>query len=332
MSLRSLLHRYWPGSGKFRGNASPDKYQSLLEKNSDVICHFENYKFTYISPSAKRVFGWNPDAMLGQPGMSIVFEEDRLHLEYQTEHLFSGKKTALTIQFRVITGDGSPIWCEALGWIELKPDGEHHAVVIYRDISERKRIEDELSALALQDGLTGLANRRAFDLALEREWKRTLRDGGEMALLMLDVDFFKQFNDTYGHQAGDDCLRMVAACVQQHSRRPGDVACRYGGEEIVVILSNCGLEAALVIANTMRMVIMDLTIPNEHSTCGRHVTVSIGVASAIARTGGSMRMPESLLHAADRALYEAKANGRNRLEGVFLIAPSENSAETVRAG
>jgi diguanylate cyclase (GGDEF)-like protein len=191
-----------------------------------------------------------------------------------------------------------------------------------RDITERQRLEDELAALALQDGLTGLANRRAFDQAFNREWKQTLRTGGEMALLLIDIDCFKQFNDHYGHQAGDDCLRAVADCIGELARRPTDMPCRYGGEEIVVILGATGLDAAVSVAEEMRAKVQALQIPHRSSACTDHVTVSIGVAAAVSRMGGTMEMPQGLLQAADHALYKAKAGGRNRVETSILIAPS----------
>jgi diguanylate cyclase (GGDEF)-like protein len=143
-----------------------------------------------------------------------------------------------------------------------------------------------------------------------------------MALLLLDVDYFKQFNDTYGHQAGDDCLRAIAACAKEQCRRPGDVACRYGGEELAVILGESGADAALARAEAIRSSIEALNILHERSACSSSVTVSIGVAAAFARAGGSVRMPESLLQAADHALYKAKNEGRNCVRSSILIAPS----------
>src|SRR5690606_25669978 len=150
-----------------------------------------------------------------------------------------------------------------------------------------------------------------------------LRESGELALLLLDIDHFKQFNDSYGHQAGDDCLRTVASCVSGFARRPNELASRYGGEEFAIILGGTGPAAAVGIAEEIRFAVTALGLPHESSSGLGNVTVSIGVATAVARIGGSMRMPESLLQAADHALYKAKSGGRNRVEQSVLFAPPD---------
>jgi diguanylate cyclase (GGDEF)-like protein/PAS domain S-box-containing protein len=323
MSFRSSLRRLVEPARKPRQTQPEDQFfQTMLKRSSDVICHIEDGRFLYVSPSAAHAFGWDPAAMVGTEALDSVHEDDRLTIATLVARLLSEEQASPTMQCRAICRDGSFKWCETTASIEVDTLSGHRGVLIMRDISDRKRIEEELSALALQDSLTGLANRRAFDQTLEREWKRTLRDGGEMALLLLDLDHFKQFNDRYGHPAGDDCLRAVAACVRHHVRRPGDVACRYGGEEIAVILGGTGSLSAMKIAESLCSSILALAIPHEQSSCSRSVTASIGVATAIARIGGTMRMPESLLQAADHALYKAKAAGRARVEQTLLIAPS----------
>ncbi|MDR7157038.1 diguanylate cyclase (GGDEF)-like protein/PAS domain S-box-containing protein [Sphingobium xenophagum] len=321
MSFFSVLGNWVSGSFDTQGGGRPDAFQTILEHSADVICHIENERFVHISLSAERLLGWDPGALIGTNPLEGVCAEDRPTIQEVISHLFSGEKNIAIAQCRVVCGDGSLRWCETTTRLELTDSGSHRAVIIIRDISDRKRLEEELAAQALQDGLTGLANRRAFDQALDREWKRTLRDGGEIALLLLDVDYFKQFNDTYGHQAGDDSLRAVAACVRTHCRRPGDLACRYGGEEIAVILGASGTEGALAIADAIRSSVEALAIPHETSVCANKLTVSVGVATALAREGGSIRMPEGLLQAADHALYKAKAAGRNRVVQSVLIAP-----------
>jgi diguanylate cyclase (GGDEF)-like protein len=181
-----------------------------------------------------------------------------------------------------------------------------------RDITERKLLdlEEKLSELALTDGLTGLANRRAFDEALNMEWKRTFRVGSQISLLLLDIDRFKQFNDNYGHQLGDDSLRAVSIAVRNAVRREIDIVYRYGGEEIAVVylaLPCTDSVGALAVAETVRKAIMDLRIPHmKNSEGGFMVTASVGIATALARDGGTMKMPESLLLSADQALYRAK--------------------------
>lgn len=322
MSIRSVLRRLASTVRKPANGQLDHAFRSMLEQSGDVICHVENGNFLYLSPSAATVFGWDAKALVGENVLTRVYEDDRHIIGNMIERLRSGKEIAPTSQCRAICGDGSTKWCETTASYVVDGTGGHRAVLVMRDISVRKRLEEELSTMALQDGLTGLANRRAFDQNLEREWNRTLRMGGEMTLLLLDLDHFKQFNDCYGHQAGDDCLRTVAACVREHARRPGDTACRYGGEELAIILSDAGAEVALKIAKSLCSAIKALNVPHEQNSCSNYVTASIGVATAIARVGGSIRMPESLLQAADHALYKAKAGGRDCVEQSLLIAPA----------
>jgi diguanylate cyclase (GGDEF)-like protein len=175
-------------------------------------------------------------------------------------------------------------------------------VAVMRNITERKLIEERLLALAHTDALTGLRNRRAFDEALEREWKRTLENRSQISLLMLDIDHFKTFNDRYGHPAGDDCLRAVSAAVNS-AVRATDVVARYGGEEIAVILPGTGSAAAVELAERIRAAIEG----------GGAVTASIGIATAALSESGDRRTPEGLVPAADTAMYKAKAGGRNRV-------------------
>jgi diguanylate cyclase (GGDEF)-like protein len=195
--------------------------------------------------------------------------------------------------------------------------------VIMRDINESKMQEERLTTQALTDSLTGLANRRAFDRALVREWQRTLRGGSQISLLLLDVDHFKEFNDLYGRRTGDDCLRNVAAAVAG-ALRATDVAARYGGEEIAMILPLTAIAGAVEVAEKIRSAVDALRFPHQGNPAGSGwVTVSIGAAAALSRQGGpiNFKMPEGLLLAADRALYKARNEGRNRVATSPLVAP-----------
>jgi diguanylate cyclase (GGDEF)-like protein len=167
----------------------------------------------------------------------------------------------------------------------------------------------ELMRLSAVDGLTGVNNRRMFDAALAREWHRSMRRSTELAVVMCDVDFFKRFNDTYGHQAGDDCLKQVAATLTRTMGRSGDLLARYGGEEFSVILPDTDLEGAAFVAESMRYGVAELQIPHAGSSHGE-VTISAGIAACVAHADNT---PEALLHAADQALYQAKQAGRNQV-------------------
>lgn len=158
------------------------------------------------------------------------------------------------------------------------------------------------------DGLTGIANRRKFDETLAQEWQRAMRGKSSVALLMCDVDDFKMFNDTYGHLAGDQCLKRVAAVLTEQLKRPGDMVVRYGGEEFAVILPDTSIEGAVRVANACRRQLQALAIPNERSLPQGTVTISIGAADAMPGENFTL---DKLIEAADRALYAAKHRGRN---------------------
>ncbi len=170
----------------------------------------------------------------------------------------------------------------------------------------------QLSVSAATDGLTGLINRRTFDFEFDRAFRRAVRQGTPVAVLMLDADYFKRFNDTYGHLAGDDVLRAIAACMEMHLRRPDDMKARYGGEEFVAILPDTSLEAAHSIGDRIRIAVEELGIEHTGSPIG-HVTVSIGIATVTPIVGF---VDSTLLKLADEALYSAKRDGKNCVRSV----------------
>ncbi len=174
---------------------------------------------------------------------------------------------------------------------------------------ELKHARDLLERLALIDPLTGIANRRRFDAALEEEWKRATRHGAWFSLAIVDVDDFKAFNDTYGHSRGDDCLRAVAQSLAGVARRPGDLAARYGGEEFAIILPEMDGEAMYAQMQRLLAGVESLDLPHRQSRCSDHVTISIGAVSVLAADGHAL----NVLDAADRLLYKAKENGRNQV-------------------
>ena len=191
--------------------------------------------------------------------------------------------------------------------------------------SEREK-SAELQRITTIDALTGIANRRAFDEALGEEWRRMLRHGTALSLLMIDVDYFKRFNDAYGHVAGDQCLRRVAQAVANKARRAGELAARYGGEEFAVLLPQTGIGEACKLAEIICDAVRNCQIPHEQSGAGPHVTISAGVASigkypdaaaAFSREGvapAAFSAGETMLvETADLALYRAKTAGRNQV-------------------
>jgi len=188
-------------------------------------------------------------------------------------------------------------------------------------------VNRRLETLSMTDALTGVANRRRFEAMIEDEWRRSVRERAPMAVMLVDVDLFKAYNDELGHQAGDDCLRHVARILAAGTRRAGDLLARYGGEEFVLVLPGMTDDAALVHAERLRRSVADAAIPHPRSKVSRHVTVSIGVAvssDAVDRDG------DELIARADAALYRAKRTGRNRVMSALDVtdAGDDDAAET----
>lgn len=169
---------------------------------------------------------------------------------------------------------------------------------------------DMLESLAMLDGLTGIPNRRRFDEIIGMEWRRAVRSGRSLSLVMMDIDFFKQYNDNYGHGAGDNCLIKVASALARCLSRPGDLVARYGGEEFIALLPLTDEAGAFTIAKRFLSEIDSLMIPHAYSEAAGYVTISAGCASIIPTRTTSHKL---LLQSADTLLYEAKKNGRNRV-------------------
>jgi diguanylate cyclase (GGDEF)-like protein len=200
----------------------------------------------------------------------------------------------------------------------LRDQEETHRIELlkaYADLEEAYRnlevANNKLELMNRQDGLTGIANRSFFDATLDREWKVSARNNELFSLVMFDIDFFKQYNDTYGHLSGDECLRQVAQTAAKIVQRPRDIVARYGGEEFGVILPDTHAEGALVVAERLRQNISGLAIPHATSQVGLVppvVTISLGVVTMVAEVGKS---PSEAVAIADKALYAAKRGGRN---------------------
>jgi diguanylate cyclase (GGDEF)-like protein len=187
-------------------------------------------------------------------------------------------------------------------------------------LSDLRQAQLQMQEQAHTDPVTQIANRRFFDVIFKTEWRRAARDGNTLALLMVDVDHFKRYNDKHGHHEGDKCLQRIAQSMKTVTRRASDVVARHGGEEFAILLPNTGLEDAAKLAETLRKNVEELRIPHADGALPRIVTVSIGVACCAPSHIGEPQEPSAavvypamLLNSADRALYRAKRNGRNQV-------------------
>lgn len=188
-------------------------------------------------------------------------------------------------------------------------------IIVSRNITERKMVEQQLQdanellqELSMKDGLVGVGNRRAFDGQLADKWNHAISHGTPLSLIMLDIDYFKPYNDTYGHQLGDDCLRKVATAIDEVLKTTGQKVFRYGGEEFSILLPETDQAGAREIAEQIRRTVEGLQIPHIGSKIADFVTISLGVATTIPTADD---MTPDFIEAADRALYKAKLNGRN---------------------
>jgi diguanylate cyclase (GGDEF)-like protein/PAS domain S-box-containing protein len=308
---------------------SEARYRLLADNSTDMVFQLDSELVRrYVSPACLEILGYEPDELIGVKPTDMAHPEDAARLELTLKSLMTGHSDRLSLVSRVRHRDGRWVWVEAHLRALKDPDTGKPTGVIgaLRDISVRKAIEDELAdanrrlqALVGEDGLTRLANRRAFDEALAKEYRRAKRDNNNLGLVMIDVDRFKPFNDCYGHPAGDDCLRRIARAIRETVQRPGDLAARYGGEEYAVLLPGADEAACATIAERIRDRVARLNITHAASATGS-VTISAGAASvtpAISDYG-----PDALVRGADRALYRAKDAGRNLVMRASALAPS----------
>jgi diguanylate cyclase (GGDEF)-like protein/PAS domain S-box-containing protein len=305
-------------AAELRLKESEARYRLLADNSTDMVFQLDrDLVRRYVSPACREVFGYEPEELCGVRPAGMAHPDDAGQQERALRSLLNGDADRQTIISRMRHRAGHWIWVEALLRAVKDPKtGECSGIVgTVRDISARKAAEDaaadanrRLLALAEQDGLTGLANRRTFDDTLTQEFRRAKRERKNFALIMIDVDWFKAFNDRYGHLAGDDCLRKVGRVLSSTLQRPADLAARYGGEEFVALLPNTDEIGAATVAERIRQAVLELAIKHDASACGV-ATISAGVAGLndVGRDGEA----EALLQAADQALYCAKRTGRN---------------------
>ena len=292
--------------------ASERMYRLLAVNGTDVIMQLgADLRRRYVSPASQDVLGYAPETLVGRRLQDDVHPDDWGPVTTAIGKLrVAGEPCTITFRFR--RPDATYLSVEA----NVRRLGEVDGYVSsLRDVSARvaaeaklQEVNFKLQRLVMLDGLTGIANRRCLDKFLEREFRRASRDEQPLALLMIDADGFKSFNDTYGHQAGDECLRAIASAVQLRMRRAADLAARFGGEEFVVMLPHTDVPGASGLAELIRTGVEGLAIPHAGSPT-KIMTVSIGVA--VIHPGRDAATVAALIAAADRALYAAKNAGRN---------------------
>ncbi|MDF2946390.1 MAG: cph2 1 [Bacillales bacterium] len=289
-------------------------YKLIAENSTDLITtHNLDGTFKYISPSSKSILGYESNELVGESPYKFLYYKDKIDFQKTYESMIETLKDNVST-YRFKHKNGEYVWLETKSRIS---NGDE-IISFSRDVTAKRKAKEELleankklQQLSNIDGLTEIANRRYFDTSLEKEWKRGLRNKTPVSLIMFDIDYFKLFNDTYGHQKGDDCLKKIASTAQTVLNRPTDIIARYGGEEFAVILSETNQEGAIRVADRIRSCINDLGIEHENSMVEDFVTVSIGVATLIPSIDTDHC---HLINNADKALYKAKKNGQNQIE------------------
>jgi len=297
-----------------------DVYKTLLESTKAIPWRIDwkTMTFSYIGPQIEQLLGWKQDSWLSvNDWVERMHPDDR---DYVVDFCVSQSRAGVDHEadYRALTDNGDYVWIRDVVHV-VRKDGEVEALVGFMfDISERKKTEEHLVRLqkqleeySFQDGLTGIANRRMFDTVLEREWSNAQRTGLPLSLLILDIDYFKQYNDHYGHLQGDECLRRVAQTLSLAANRPRDFIARIGGEEFIWLLPETDAESAGLVARKCLHLIRQQHIPHECSAVSALITLSLGVGTTVVHLGDSAL---NFVEQVDKLLYLAKHNGRMRAE------------------
>lgn len=295
-------------------------YKTLLESTKAIPWKIDwnTLKFSYIGPQIEQLLGWPPSSWVSvEDWASRMHPDDRA---WVVDFCVAQSKNGVDHEadYRAMTKSGDYVWIRDVVHVVRKENGEVEALIGFMfDITERKNTEEklivlqkELEELSFKDGLTGIPNRRMFDSVMEVEWSNAMRNHQPLSLIMLDIDYFKQYNDHYGHIQGDDCLRRVAKVLTSAAARSRDFIARFGGEEFVVVLPETDAQAAMNVAERCRNLIFKEQIFHENSQVSQLLTVSLGVGTIVPnRNDKLMHFVEEV----DQKLYHAKQRGRNRI-------------------
>jgi diguanylate cyclase (GGDEF)-like protein/PAS domain S-box-containing protein len=293
-------------------------YRFITENTTDLISYIHpNGCYGYISPSSKCLLDYHQDELIGRNLYDLLHPDEvekvvSMILQADSDLDFASFTHRLKLK------DGTFIWLETNArTIRENSQMLEGIVAVSRDITERIEKEKKLQEtnvmlrfMANMDGLTGIPNRRFFDERLQEEWKRTKRKSLPFSAIMIDIDYFKKYNDYNGHLAGDDCLRQIAKALKETLKRPGDFAARYGGEEFVILLPDTNETGAAHVAAMLQASVINLNIPYIPAENEPVVTISIGCATVIQN---DRLTPEDLIKLADEKLYQAKENRMNQV-------------------
>ncbi|HQT30224.1 MAG TPA: sensor domain-containing diguanylate cyclase [Thiobacillus sp.] len=293
-------------------------YKTLLESTQAIPWKIDwaSMRFAYIGPQIESLLGWSPASWVSaEDWASRMHPEDRA---WVVDFCVAQSRAGVDHEadYRALTKDGSYIWIRDVVHVIRNSAGEVDALVGFMfDINERKKTEQklldlqkELEALSFKDGLTGVANRRMFDSILEIEWTQARRNNQPLSLIMLDIDYFKQYNDHYGHMQGDHCLKRMGQILTSAATRSRDFVARFGGEEFVLVLPETDEASAVKVAERCRNVLFKEQIPHANSPTNQILSVSIGVGTIVPTHGDE---PIAFIDKVDKRLYLAKQNGRN---------------------
>ena len=296
-----------------------DVYRTLLESTQAIPWKIDwpTATFAYVGPQIEQLLGWKPESW-----MTVNDWADRMHPDdraWVVEFCVSQSQKGVDHEadYRALSASGEYVWIRDVVHVVRNAAGEPEALIGFMfDISERKKTEEKLLVMQRQledysfrDGLTGVSNRRKFDAVLDEEWTLARRNTQPLSLILIDIDFFKQYNDEYGHVQGDECLTRVGQALGTVINRPRDLLARYGGEEFVLVLPATDEAAAHRISERVRQALFKAQIPHAASSVGQLLTVSQGVGTIIPSSTDTLMQ---FIDAVDRRLYRAKQSGRDR--------------------
>lgn len=298
-----------------------DVYKTLLESTKAIPWKIDwsTLQFAYIGPQIEALLGWAPSSWKTvEDWASRMHPDDR---QWVVDYCVSQSQSGIDHEadYRALTQDGDYMWIRDVVHVVRKENGEVDSLIGFMfDISERKkteqeliRLQKELEELSFKDGLTGVANRRMFDMVLETEWLKARQNKQPLTLIIIDIDFFKEYNDCYGHLQGDDCLKQVAQVLNGAASRGRDFFGRFGGEEFVMLLPEADEHAGRAVAERCRQLLFKQQIPHQNSHISQLLTISLGVSTMIPAQNNQLK---ELIDRADKQLYQAKQKGRNCIQ------------------